>query len=202
MVCIGPKIKTLRQVKQLTIQDLANKTGLSKSFLCNVEKGKTSPSLASLEKIAATLRMPLTYFFLLDDALPRVVKPQQRHRAVFAHDGRTVEFVSARPDGEIEMFILDIPVRQPGQAEVSCHRHRGEECHYVLSGKLEVYFGHDRFQVEAGDSFHWDGTVPHKVENIGGEPARLIVSLMPPSFFTSADEPSEASRTGSELWAD
>jgi transcriptional regulator with XRE-family HTH domain len=202
MLSVGPKLKSIRQAKGLTIQELANKTNLSKSFLCNIERGNTSPSLASLEKIARTLGMPLTFFFLTDDVLPRVVKPQQRHRAAFAHDGRTVEFISARPGGEIEMFILDIPVRQPGQAEVTCHRHKGEECHYVLSGKLEVYFGHDRFEVEAGDSFHWDGTVPHKVENIGDEPARLIVSLMPPSFFTSTEEPSQASRTGSELWAE
>jgi mannose-6-phosphate isomerase-like protein (cupin superfamily) len=87
------------------------------------------------------------------------------------------------------MFILEIPVRQAQQAEVACHSHKGEECHYVVSGRLEAHFGDERFVVETGDSFHWDGTVPHKVENIGEEPARLIVALTPPSFFSSYEEP-------------
>jgi transcriptional regulator with XRE-family HTH domain len=189
MIAIGPKIKAIRRSKELTIDGLAKETGLSKSFLCNIENGNTSPSLASLEKIAATLRMPLTFFFLTDDIVPRVVKPDQRSRTIFGSDGRTVEFVSARPGGEIEMFILDIPVRQPGQADAACHTHKGEECHLVLAGNLEAYYGNERFAVETGDSFHWDGTVPHKVENIGDKPARLVVSLTPPSFFSSFEEP-------------
>ena len=189
MIAVGPKIKTIRRSKELTIDDLAKETGLSKSFLCNIENGNTSPSLASLEKIAATLRMPLTFFFLTDDIVPRVVKPEQRSRTIFGSDGRTVEFVSARPGGEIEMFILDIPVRQSDQADAACHTHKGEECHLVLNGKLEAYYGNERLMVEAGDSFHWDGTVPHKVENIGDVPARLVVSLTPPSFFSSFEEP-------------
>jgi len=192
MIAIGPKIKAVRLSRELTINELAMETGLSKSFLSNVENGNTSPSLASLEKIAATLRMPLTFFFLSDDSVPRVVKPEQRTRTIFGSDGRTVEFVSARPGGEIEMFLLDIPVRQPDQADAACHSHKGEECHYVLTGKLEAFYGNERFVVEADDSFHWDGTVPHKVENIGDVSARLVVSLTPPSFFSSFEEPIEA----------
>ena len=202
MISVGPKIKAVRQSRGLTINDLAREAGLSKSFLCNVENGNTSPSLASLEKIAATLRMPLTFFFLTDDIVPHVVKPEQRSRTIFGADGRTVEFVSARPGGEIEMFILDIPVRQPDQAEAACHTHKGEECHLVLNGKLEAYYGNERLLVEAGDSFHWDGTVPHKVENIGDEPARLIVSLTPPSFFTASDEIRDTLKKGGGLWAE
>lgn len=196
MVAVGPKIRSVRQAKGLTINDLSQATRLSKSFLSNVENGRTSPSIASLEKIAAVLRMPLTFFFLTNDAEPRVVKPAQRNRTTFAPDGRTVEFVSARPGGEIEMFILEIPRRRPGQAEVPCHSHKGEECHYVQRGRLEAYFGTERFVVEEGDSFHWDGTVPHKVENIGDEPARLIVSLSPPSFFDSFEEPAQPTGEG------
>jgi len=194
MIPIGPRIRAVRQSKRLTINDLARATGLSKSFLCNVENGNTSPSLASLEKIAATLHMPLTFFFLSDDTVPRVVKPEQRTRTVFGGDGRTVEFVSARPDAEVEMFILEIPVRQPDQAEAACHTHKGEECHYVLDGKLEAFYGRERFVIGAGDSFHWDGTVPHKVENIGDVPARLVVALTPPSFFSSFEEPIDLHR--------
>jgi len=189
MVAVGPKIKAVRQSKGLTINDLARETGLSKSFLSNVENGNTSPSLASLEKIAATLHMPLTFFFLADDVAAHVVKPQQRTRTIFGADGRTVEFVSARPGGEVEMFILEVPVRRQDQGEVACHSHKGEECHLVLTGRLEAFYGKDRFTVEEGDSFHWDGTVPHKVENIGDAPAKLIVALTPPSFFSSFEEP-------------
>ncbi len=193
MLSIGPKIKAIRQSKGLTINDLANETGLSKSFLCNIENENTSPSLASLEKIANVLRMPLSFFFISDATLPRVLKPEQRIRAIYASDGRTVEFISAMSNSEMEMFILDIPTRRPGQPEVEYHSHRGEECHYVLQGRLEAFHGNERFLVEAGDSFHWDGTVPHKVENIGTEPARLVVSLTPPSFFSSSPEPAMAS---------
>ena len=191
MAAVGPRIRAVRQAKGLTINDLSQAAGLSKSFLSNVENSRTSPSIASLERIAAVLRVPLTFFFLTDDAEPRVLRPEQRNRTIFASDGRTVEFVSARPGGEIEMFILQIPVPKPGQPEVLCHSHKGEECHYVERGRLEAYFGDRRFVVEEGDSFHWDGTVPHKVENIGDEPACLIVSLSPPSFFDSFEQPAQ-----------
>jgi len=182
---IGGRIKATRISKSLTLEELSDKTGLSKSFLSNVENNRTSPSISSIEKIAHSLEIPISFLFMQQNFFPRIVKRGQRDRASFGEDDRVVEWISTMPFSKIEMLLLEIPVREDDSQEAPLHTHRGEECHLVLQGRLKGTYGSQTFLLEEGDSFHWDGSVPHKVDNIGDTPAKLIIALTPPSFFSN-----------------
>lgn len=198
---IGARIRATRLSKTLTLEDLSEKTGLSKSFLSNVENNRTSPSINSLEKIAQSLEIPISVLFLQRNFIPQIVTAEQRDRTHFGQDNRVVEWISNMPFSNMEVLILEIPVRRdPGQ-NAPLHTHRGEECHLVLEGRLRGTYGTETFTVEAGDSFHWDGSVPHNVDNIGDSPAKMIIALTPPSYFSSdkahTDQPTHPSPLGS-----
>ena len=180
---IGGRVRSIRLSKELKLEDIASKTGLSKSFLSNVETGKTSPSINSLEKIAQALEIPISTLFMQKLFLPRIVKASQRDKTQFGQDQRMVEWISNMPFSHIEMLILEIPVREDSSQEAPLHTHRGEECHLVLEGKLRGTYGTESFTLEAGDSFHWDGSIPHKVDNIGDTPAKVNYCSYPAIFL-------------------
>ncbi len=182
---IGARVKAIRLSKSLKLEDISSRTGLSKSFLSNVENNRTSPSISSLEKIAQALEIPISLLFLQKSYRPHIVKAGQRDRTVFGQDNRIVEWISNRAFSNLEMLILELPVPEATDRKVPLKSHRGEECHLVLEGKLEGTYGMETFTLEKGDSFHWDCSVPHKVVNIGDTPARLIIAVSPPSFFSN-----------------
>jgi uncharacterized cupin superfamily protein len=100
-----------------------------------------------------------------------------------------VELVSARPKRNLELLIAELP---PGMtARGKRHYHHGEECVLVLEGSVRIVCGDHAFVLEAGDSCHYDGRVPHAVENCGETQARLLIAMTPAQFeplFRVADE--------------
>ena len=182
---IGSRMRAIRLSKSMILDDLAEKAGLSKGFLSNIENNRTSPSINSVERIAQALEVPMALLFMQRDYIPRIMKPEQRDRTHFARDDRVVEWVSNMPFSKMEMLILEIPVSKDRTKEAPLKSHPGEECHLVLQGKLRGTYGTQTFILEQGDSFHWDCSVPHKVDNIGDVPAKLIIALTPPTFFSS-----------------
>ena len=109
---IGARIRSTRLSKTLTLEELSEKTGLSKSFLSNVENHRTSPSINSLEKIAQSLEIPISVLFLQRNFIPRIVNAEQRDRTHFGQDNRVVEWISNIPFSKMEVLILEIPVRR------------------------------------------------------------------------------------------
>ena len=79
------------------------------------------------------------------------------------------------------MLLLEIPSGYTAGGRT--HSHEGEECHWVLEGTITAVQGDQRFVLARGDSFHWDGSVPHRIENHGPEVARLLVARTPPGFL-------------------
>jgi mannose-6-phosphate isomerase-like protein (cupin superfamily) len=80
------------------------------------------------------------------------------------------------------MVILEIPVGY--DASGRNHVHDGDECHYVLEGRIRAVQAGRTFLLEAGDSYHWDGSLPHRVENAGETPARFLIARTPPGFLS------------------
>lgn len=171
----------------MTIEQLASKTGLSKPYISQVETGKASPSLQTLEKLATALAVPMSSLFVDPEVACEVIRQSDRQVVVVGTlDGPTqkrVEILSA-PNRQLEMLVVEIPVGNT--AGGASHSHDGEEAHWLLDGRLRVTHGGRTLIIEAGDSFHWDATVPHRVENIGDRPARLVVARIPPGFLDVA----------------
>jgi transcriptional regulator with XRE-family HTH domain len=168
---IGATIRAIRKRKKMTIPQLCEGTGLSKGFISNVENNKTSPSIATLANIAAFLKVPLPYLLLQKEQRMHVIRQDERQHTTTGKEKLKVEHLSAKEG--LRMMIVEFP---PG-ATTGENVHEGEECHYVLNGKILAEQGEDMAVLEEGDSFSWNASVPHIVTNTGAEPALVLIAV-------------------------
>ena len=177
---LGRKIRDLRLRRGLTVQQLANASGLSKGFISQVENDRTSPSLATLRDLAAALATSVAYLVVEEEQMPYVVRGHDRPRLTVGGNTSRVEVLSAQPKRNLEIVIAELP---PGMsAGDKRHYHHGEECVVCLEGRVSVVCGDHTLVLESGDSCHFDGRVPHAVENLGDRSARLLIAMTPAAF--------------------
>ncbi|HEY2956161.1 MAG TPA: cupin domain-containing protein [Candidatus Eisenbacteria bacterium] len=177
---LGRKIRDLRLRRGLTVQQLAVASGLSKGFISQVENERTSPSLATLRDMAAALHTSVAYLVVEEEPVPHVVRAHERTRVHVGGNTSKVEVLSAQPKRNLELLMAELP---PGMsAGDKRHYHHGEECLLCLEGRVTMTCGDRELVLEAGDSCHIDGRVPHAVENCGSGVARVIIAMTPAAF--------------------
>jgi len=177
---LGRKIRDLRLRRGLTVQQLAEASKLSKGFISQVENEHTSPSLATLRDLAAALQTSVAYLVVEEDEVPHLVRRDERPRLQMGGNTSRVEVLSAVPKRNLEMLMIEFP---PGiTAGGKRHYHHGEECLVVLEGCVRLVCGDHVLVLDAGDSCHYDGRVPHAIENSGTIGARVLVSITPAAF--------------------
>jgi mannose-6-phosphate isomerase-like protein (cupin superfamily) len=156
---------------------LAEATGLSKGFVSQVENGRTSPSLATLQDLARSLETSVAYLVVEEDPMPYVVRRHQRPHMSVNGNGSRVEVMSAQPRRNLELLQADLP---PGVSMGEKRQfHHGEEVILCVEGRITLVCGEHVVSLEAGDSCHFDGRVPHSIENPGDVNARVFIALTP-----------------------
>ncbi len=185
---IGKKIRDLRLRRGLTVQQLAEATGLSKGFISQVENNRTSPSLATLQDLANALKTSVAYLVVEEDRVPHVVRAVERPRLQMGGNTTSVEVLSAQPKRNLELIMVELP---PGvTAGDKRQYHHGEEVVLCVEGRVTLTCGEHVIALETGDSCHYDGRVPHAVENAGSTTARILIAMTPAAFepaFRSQD---------------
>jgi transcriptional regulator with XRE-family HTH domain len=183
---IGNQVRSLRNRRDLTLQDLADLTGLSKPNLSQIENNLVTPPIATLLKIAGALGVSIGYFFQStgpDSSSMVVVRKADRYGVAkgphISHIGYQYEPLAyPKIDKAMEPFIVHMEERA-ADAIVYNH-HRGEEFLYVLEGKLEFRRGDTVVLLEEGDSLYFDSAVPHGYRGIDG-PAKTLVIIYKPA---------------------
>lgn len=167
------QLKLLRLQSQLTLDQLARGAGLTRSYVSKLERGVCKPSIAAATELANVLGAPVERIFRSDDP----GDPVSITRAPDAAPGAGARMVSgAVPGGSLSAFVLSPSVerlRNPSS------RHRGEEFVYVLSGSVELQLA-DRIDIlHAGDTAHFDSTVPHRITSLSEPEAKLLIVAAP-----------------------
>lgn len=177
---LGPKIRDLRLRKGMTVQQLADASGLSKGFISQVENGHTRPSLSTLQGLAESLSTSVAYLVVSAETAPHVVRRAERRKVSVRGNTSKVEILSAQPPRNLELAIAELP---PGlSAEGKLHFHHVEECILCLEGRLKLTYGEHVVVLEEGDACHFDGRSPHAVENVGDRTARVLIAVTPAAF--------------------
>lgn len=177
---LGRKIRDLRHRRGLTVQQLADASGLSKGFISQVENSRTSPSLATLNDLAVALQTSVAYLVVEEDQMPCVIRAKQRARVRVGGNTSLVEVLSAHPKRNLELLMAELP---PGlSAGDKLHYHHGEEIVVCMEGRVRLTCGSHTVVLDAGDSCHYDGRVPHAVENCGDGVARVLIAITPAAF--------------------
>lgn len=168
---LGARIRQTRTLKGITLQELSDRSGLSKGFICQLENDKATPSLQALEKLSAGLTVPIAFLFLTPEEKIHVVRAPERPEYRVGAEGMVVQMLSANRRN-LKMMVIELP---PGTGMGGeNHVHEGEECHLVLEGTVRYSQGDQTVTLKAGDSLHWNGFVPHRVENNGQAPAKVL----------------------------
>lgn len=177
---ISRKIKELRLKHDMTLKELSDATGLSVSFLSQVERGSTSLALTSLKKIADTFNVPMYHFFEEPENWRFLLKKEeQKPFQITGSDYTYIRLTGKFSNMRLEPMIVRVP---PCDYYREKTQHSGEEFFYVLSGKIVFKIGKEEFQLTAGDSIHYPSEVPHAWKNPGKEDAVLLCVLTPTIF--------------------
>jgi transcriptional regulator with XRE-family HTH domain len=187
---IGLRIRALRQKAGLGLAELGRHTGLSSSFLSQLETGRVVPTLRNLARIAMVFNKDLNYFFSpvpltlfrIHRASDRVRLPQsgvENPRYFFESLGYLV------PDRQLDPYLAEF---QPGKGTDSdVHQHGGFEFLYVIRGTLGIQHGEVLHELAVGDSVYFDSSTIHSYVCVGEEPATaLIVTLLQPGSLSLA----------------
>ena len=158
---IGKKLRELRKQNDLTLEDLASRSELTKGFLSQVERNLTAPSIATLADILEALGSNLSEFF----------HEEEEKQIVFGVDDF---FVDEKEDYQVEWII---PNAQKNQMSYT-----GEEFGYVLKGNITIVRGGKKYKVKAHETFYMDGAKSHYLYNHGNSPAKILWITTPPIF--------------------
>jgi transcriptional regulator with XRE-family HTH domain len=182
---IGERIKHLRLKKSMGLVELGRHTGLSASFLSQLETGRVVPTLRNLARVAMVFSKDLNYFFEPEPmTLFRVHRAKERVRLPQSGVDDPAYFFESLgylvPDRQLDPYFAEFLPPKPGQTPRS-HQHFGCEFLYVLSGTLIVRHGEQAHTIEQGDAIYFDAATTHSYECKGaGTSTALIVTLQQP----------------------
>jgi transcriptional regulator with XRE-family HTH domain len=151
---VGPRLRAVRKEREVTLTDVAERTGISKSTLSRLENGQRRPSLELL--------LPLAQAYRVGD--PRIrLKPRKVN-------GRTVLPLTRQPHG-VQAWKIVIPARQ---STPQPRKHDGYEWLYVLSGRMRLVLGDRDLVLETGEAAEFDTQLPHWFGSTGEGAAEVL----------------------------
>lgn len=178
---IGHKIKRLRQEKNLTQDELASRSELSKGFISQLERDLTSPSLSTLDDILECLGTSLKDFFNDDFQDERVVFTRNDFYETKDEElGFSLEWIVPNAQkNSMEPIMLTLDQGGRYKEETA---HFGEEFGYVLQGTITVHLGNKKYKARKGDTFSFNSNVNHFISNSSKQQAKILWVSSPPSF--------------------
>jgi transcriptional regulator with XRE-family HTH domain len=194
---MGQRLAAHRARKGVKVSALAREIGVSPSLISQIERGQSRPSVSTLFALAEALGVPVDAFFRDDhetDARPlrliaadgadvstatgaRHVVRRGERAAIDIEGGVRWERLTPTQLDDLEFMEL---VYAPGaESHPSLYRHPGMEMVLVLSGKLVILVGFERYELEAGDSICFPSSTPHRYLNPTDETTRAVTVILP-----------------------
>ena len=194
---VGSKIKGIRESKNISVDELSERSGLSAEQIESIETDDFLPSLGPLIKIARALGVRLGTFLDDNDELgPVVCRAEEHDRSgaiSFSNDAaearRNMDYhplARQKAGRHMEPFIIDIQPSEEREFKLSAHE--GEEFIYVMSGELEIAYGKEKYTLREGDSIYYDSIVKHHVHGALGKAARIL-ALVYITFYKKKTHP-------------
>jgi len=177
---IGERIRNLRQLSNLTQEELAERAGLTKGFISQVERDLTSISLDSLIQILGALDEDISEFFRDSTGEEKIVY-RKNDRVVIEKDKiqRFELLVPGSTNRRLEPILLTL---RKGQVTPEERPHEGEEFGYVLRGRVTLRFGKEVLKLKTGECFYLSAEKEHWLQNTSSKEAIILWISSPPSF--------------------
>lgn len=170
------RLKLLRKKLGITLEVLADKAGMTKSYLSKVERGLNTPSIASALKLARALNVNVEELFsedASDQARYSLVRQGERQALVGSGEGPGYAVLTSQVG---QRSLLPFLIQPPTEfSDPTFKEHQGEEFLFVHSGQVEVDFMTERVLLGKGDALHFNAQTPHRLRSIGPQQAQLLV---------------------------
>jgi transcriptional regulator with XRE-family HTH domain len=179
---VGERLRAIRTLRRLTLRTVAERTGLSESFLSQVERGRANASVASLKRIAAALGVNVADLFEPNGARtrPRVLRREARPALAFGTLGRKY-MLTPRPLEHLQVIVGELGAGGSTGDEPYTHGD-SEELLVVLAGVVHLQLGTEVFELREGDSIDYRSSTPHRLTNAGEGTAEVMWIISPPSY--------------------
>ncbi len=183
---VAEKIKALRREKQMSLQQVAEKTGFSTALVSQIENHLISPPLGTLSRIARALGVEMGYFFgAVGEADFTIVRSHERRPVSRVASKQGVKYgysyeslAYEQKNRHMEPFLIHL---EPATTkDRNAYSHEGEEFIFVLDGKMEVELGEHRDVLEPGDSIYFNSRIPHRVQCGEGSVTRILAVIYAP----------------------
>jgi XRE family transcriptional regulator, regulator of sulfur utilization len=173
---VGSRVRALRENMDLSLRDLAERTGVSAPMLSQVERGETSPTIAVASKIASGLDLSLSQLLRLDEDR-HVVVTRRSDRRVRRRRGHVVEELTPPLPGQradVSVHTLKAGTATGAADDPPMHEPGSRETAVVLEGAIDLFIDGERHELGEGDSVTFDADLPHHFENNADHEARLL----------------------------
>lgn len=185
---IGEKIRRLRTGGNLSIQKLAQKSGVSPAGIYKLEMNEMTPSIVTLMKIAGALGKKASYFIEDVESVRNVdfIKADER-KSVYNKESRIlIEHIAAKLE-DCKLYCGILTVKKGGGTWKETISHAGEEFFFCLGGEIEMMVGEEVYSMKEGDSIHFKAEMPHQWRSRSDGDAKMLYVLTPPSFMPEVD---------------
>ena len=182
------KIKRLRKSQDMTLNELAQKTGLTESYLSRIENSRSAPPISTLSRIAEVLSTDISFLFQPEpedtnndqdivvvknediDFENLTIGPNQRafYRYTYIPLAKQMRGKNMQPYIVVEDFDF-------GETMI----HEGEEFVYILEGNIELLYGTEIYLLKKGDYAYFNSHIPHNARSIGEKKAKTLVVIFP-----------------------
>ncbi len=173
---LGAKIKKIREEKNLSIDDIAKKTGFDKEVLKNIEEEKIHPPLATIIKLSKALDTMVSHLISDDAAKNYSVVRAKEHPATPREASKFYKYMPLAHEvanRHMETFIVKLYPTKEKEFTV----HEGEEFIYVLDGEVKVTIENKDIILNIGDTIYYHSTVPHFITTNTNEPALILAVI-------------------------
>jgi transcriptional regulator with XRE-family HTH domain len=175
-VNIGDRLRELREARNISMRALAARSGLSANALSMIERGRASPSVSTLYKLADALGISITSFFGSDSQRKQVVflKADERSRMSFTR-GVFEGLGGEQFVGRVEPFMLTL--ESNANSGPRSMAHTGHEFVFCLRGELEYQVERQIYQLSSGDSLLFAAHLKHRWKNVGGTVVSALIII-------------------------
>lgn len=184
---VGEKIASIRQSKNITAEELADRCGFTTMMMVKIEENDTIPSLGHLIKVARALGVRLgTFLDDMDQLGPVVTRNGDLKKGTsFSNKNSSARvnldfypLASDKSGRHMEPFIVEI--NPSASSDFGQSSHEGEEFIYVLTGSIEIKYGKNIYTLSEGDSIYYDSVVDHHVHAADKSPAKILAVVYAP----------------------
>lgn len=178
IIDIGKKIRAVRKIRGISLQELAKGTDMSYSYLSGLENGKHSISITNLQRLADFFQINMIHFMIPDGPTPNLFRKENLFKNSSGNDDIIYQVITSKDSTDLQVSYVYMPPHQPKEYHI--HKHgMGHELILVLSGRVSVMVGETPYHLGQSDCLLFDSTNEHFIYT-EDEPATIALISSPP----------------------